>query len=408
MRTSSRLVALIGVASFVFAACGGSAATTAPVATPAPTAAPTAAPVATPAPTTAASAAPTATAAPTAAQANLKIGVVTDIGTLNDRGYNEYSFKGAQDGATAIGSAAPQVIVPKDASEYAADIQQFVSQNYDAVVTVGFNLTTETVKAAKANPNIHFVGVDQSPVCVDPQGNPDPTFGCKGDPKTLLPNYTSLYYAEDQAGYLAGIVAAYASKNNSIGAIGGTTLCAPCVRYIQGYELGAKSIKPDIKVSSSYVTSDFSAAAFNDPAGGKAFAQTFIKANNPDVLFAVAGKTGNGVLQAACAANINGVGVDVDQWVSLGAPDNACLITSAEKHVQSTVSQAIQGIAAKTIVAGDDLFNAANDGIGSAPFHDKASMFGPEVQASLDKALAGMKAGTLQTCPATGCGVYSK
>ena len=111
MRTSSRLVALIGVASFVFAACGGSAATTAPVATPAPTAAPTAAPVATPAPTTAASAAPTATAAPTAAQANLKIGVVTDIGTLNDKGYNEYSFKGAQDGAALIGSAAPQSTV---------------------------------------------------------------------------------------------------------------------------------------------------------------------------------------------------------------------------------------------------------------------------------------------------------
>ena len=275
-------------------------------------------------------------------------------------------------------------------------------------MTVGFNLTSDTVKAAKANPNIHFVGVDQSPVCVDPTGAPDPKFACKGDPKTLLPNYTSLYFAEDQAGYLAGIVAAYASKNNSIGAIGGTTLCAPCVRYIQGYELGAKSVNPNIKVTTAYVTNDFSNAAFNDPAGGKAFAQTFIKANKPDVLFAVAGKTGNGVLQAACAANIYGIGVDVDQWVSLGAPDNACLITSAEKHVQSAVSQAVEGIAAETLAPGDVLFNAANDGIGVSDFHDKASMFGPEVTAALNTALAGMKAGTLQTCPATGCGVYKK
>ena len=162
-------------------------------------------------------------------------------------------------------------------------------------------------------------------------------------PKTLLPNYTSLYFPEDQAGYLAGIVAAYASKTSIIGAIGGTTLCASCVRYIQGYELGAKSIKPNIVVKSSYVTHDFSAAAFNDPAGGKAFAETFIKTNKVDVLFQVAGKTGNGVLEAACDANIYGIGVDVDQWLSLGAPANACIITSAEKHLESAVNQAIMG-----------------------------------------------------------------
>jgi basic membrane protein A and related proteins len=399
---------MIGVASFVFAACGGSTATIAPTVAPPTAPVPTTAPVATVAPSTAPSTAPTAAPTPAVPQANLKIGVVTDIGTLNDKGYNEYSFKGAEAGAALIGSAAPQSTVPKDASEYAADIQAFVGQNYNVIITVGFNLTADTVKAAKANPTINFVGVDQSPVCVDPQGNPDATFACKGDAKTVLPNYTSLYFAEDQAGYLAGIVAASASKVNSIGAIGGTTLCAPCVRYIQGFELGAKSVKPDIKVSSSYVTSDFSAAAFNDPAGGKAFATTFINANKVDVLFQVAGKTGNGILQAACAAKINGIGVDVDQWVSIGAPDNSCIITSAEKHVLSAVSQAIVGVAGKNLAAGDVLFNAANDGIGVSPFHDAASMFGPEVQAALDTALAGMKAGTLQTCPTTGCGVYSK
>jgi basic membrane protein A len=224
--------------------------------------------------------------------------------------------------------------------------------------------------------------------------------------KTALPNYTSLYFAEDQAGYLAGIVAAYASKTGSIGAIGGTTLCAPCVRYIQGYELGAKSVKADIKVASAYVTSDFSAAAFNDPAGGKAFGQTFIKAHKPDVLFQVAGKTGNGVLEAACAAKIYGIGVDVDQWSSIGAPGNACIITSAEKHVESAVQQAIVGIAGNSLAAGDVLFNAANDGIGVSDFHDSASMFGPEVKTALDAALAGMKDGSLKTCPDTGCGVF--
>lgn len=401
---TTRLGLLAATLAIVASACSGSA-------TPAPSAAPSvAAPSAAPS-AAAPSAAPSpSAAASTSAGANLKIGVVTDIGTLNDKGYNEYSFKGAQDGATAIGAAAPQSIVPKDASEYKADIQQFVDQKYDIIVTVGFNLTSDTVTAAKANPTIHFVGVDQSP-CVDPTGANDTTFGCKGDIKTLLPNYSNAVFQEDQAGYLAGIVAASASKTNIIGAIGGTTLCGPCVKYIQGYELGAKSVKANITVKSAYVTNDFSAAAFNDPAGGKAFALTFIKTNKPDVLFQVAGKTGNGVLEAACQAKIYGIGVDVDQYTSLSAatdPTYGCIITSAEKHVESAVKQAVQGIAAGTLSAGSVLFNAANDGIGASDFHDKASLFGPEVTTALQTALAGMKAGTLQTCPTTGCGVYTK
>jgi basic membrane protein A len=394
MRIRSGSLALFASLAIVVSACSSGAATTAPTVAPSVAAPSVAAP---------------SVAAPSVAPSvgsTLKIGVVTDIGTLNDFGYNQYSYKGAVDAATALGAANPPSIVPKDASEYKADIQQFIDQKFDVIVTVGFNMTGDTVAAAKANPNVHFVGVDQSPVCVDPTGAPDSTFACKGDAKTLLPNYTSLYFAEDQAGYLAGIVAAYASKANIIGAIGGTTLCAPCVRYIQGYELGAKSVKPSIVVKYSYVTRDFSAAAFNDPAGGKAFAQTFIKTNKVDVLFQVAGKTGNGVIEAACASKIYGIGVDVDQWAAFGAPANACIITSAEKHVESAVKQAVMGIAAGTLAAGDVLFNAANDGIGASDFHDKASLFGPEVKAALDAALAGMKAGTLKTCPDVGCGVY--
>src|SRR3954451_16029114 len=329
MHKRSRGLSLFGGVAILVAACGGGG-------TPSPS---TSASASTPASQPAASASQAASAsasapASQAPQAQLKIGVVTDIGTLHDKGYNEYSFKGAEDGATAIGSVGPQSTVPKDASEYAADIQAFVSQDYNVIVTVGFTLTADTVKAAKANPTINFVGVDQSPVCVTPEGAPDPNFACKGDAKTLLPNYTSLYFAEDQGGYLAGIVAANASKTNSVGAIGGTSICAPCVRYIQGYELGAKSVKADIKVVSAYVTNDFSAKAFQDQAGGKTFADNFLKQNkNVDVLFQVAGLTGNGVLDSACAGNILGIGVDVDQFPSYPAAD-ACLVTSAEKHLQ--------------------------------------------------------------------------
>jgi len=338
-----------------------------------------------------------------------KIGVVTDIGTLNDKNFNEYSFKGASDGAAALGAAAPQSVVPKDQSDYKKDIQTYVDQGYDIITTVGFNLATPTTCFAKANPGIWFVGVDQSPICVTPAGAPDSTFACKGDAKTLLPNYVSLAFQEDQAGYLAGIVAASISKSGEIGAIGGTTLCAPCVRYIQGYTLGAQSVNPSIKVTPAYVTRDFSNKAFQDQAGGKAFAENYLTTNpKVDVLFQVAGLTGNGVLDAACAKNIWGIGVDVDQYLSYPAADK-CIVTSAEKKLQKEVSDALKAIGAGTAVAGDNVFNAKNDAIGVSDFHDKASLISADTQAKLAAAMAAMKAGTLTTCPTDGtCGVGPK
>ncbi len=384
-------LSLFGGLAILVAACSGGA-------TPTPSAS-------APAPSTPAATASTEASAPGSAPAsapatsNLKIGVVTDIGTLNDKNYNEYSFKGAQAGAAAIGAADPTSFVPTSASDYASGIKSFVDQKFDVIVTVGFNLASATVQAAHDNPNTWFIGVDQSPICVDEGGLPDATFACKGDAKTLLPKYISIEFQEDQAGYLAGIVAAGASKTGEIGAIGGTSICAPCVRYIQGYELGAKSVNPSIKVVSAYVTNDFSAKAFQDQAGGKTFADNFLKQNkNVDVLFQVAGLTGNGVLDSACAANILAIGVDVDQFPSYPAAD-ACLLTSAEKHLQLAVSDALKAVAAGTATPGDVLYDAKNDGIGVSQGHNLGNKWAADTQTKLNAALAGMKDGSLKTCP---------
>ena len=249
------------------------------------------------------------------------------------------------------------------------------------IVTVGFNLTHDTIGAAKANPNTWFIGVDQAP-CVDPTGADDTTFACKGDAKTLLPKYISITYQEDQAGYLAGMVAASVSKSGTIAAIGGTSLCAPCVRYIQGYALGAQSINSSIRVKTAYVTGDFSSKAFGDPVYGKQYATSFIAQNKPDVIFQVAGATGNGILDAACAAGIYGIGVDVDQFLSYPNADK-CIVTSAEKHLTNSVEATIKTIAAATAVGGPQVFNAANDGIGISDFHDKTSLISADLTTKL-------------------------
>ncbi len=340
----------------------------------------------------------------TSPASTLKIGVVTDVGTINDKNFNEYTYKGAQAGAQDLGESSDvPYAVPKDASEYASLIQNFVSQQFDIIVTTGFNLTAETIKAAKANPDIWFIGVDQAPICIDSTGAPA-TDNCASDPATILPHYVALGFEEDQAGYLAGIVAAAMSKTGTIGAIGGITICAPCVRYIQGYELGAKSYNPNIVVKTAYITTSDFTKAFADPVTGKTFATQFIAANHPDVLFQVAGNTGNGILDAACDANIYAVGVDVDQYLSYPNADK-CIITSAEKHLSVAVEDTIKAIAAGTQQAGDAHYDATNDGIGVSDFHDKASLIPSDVQGKLDAALAGMKDGSVVTCPpAPQCG----
>ena len=427
MKLRSSAVLGMATALLIVACSGGGATPKPPTAAPPSAAAPTtAAATATAAATTAAAtataAAPTEATAtdslPTVLPSNLggesepplgewKVGVVTDVGTVDDKNFNQYSFEGAVNGAEDIGAAEPEVAVPADASQYPALIQNFVDTGHNIIVTVGFNLTNDTIKAAVANPDVWFIGVDQAP-CIDETGAPDTTFACAGDPAALIPKFVGLQYQEDQAGYLAGMIAATASQNGTIGAIGGINLVPAVVKYIQGYELGAKSINPDINVITDYVsTSDFT-VAFNNPGEGKTFGGQFIDTNSPDVLFQVAGKTGNGVLEAACDAGILGIGVDVDEWLSLSAdtdPTYDCILSSAEKHLSSSVQSTINAIADGSLeTAGGVLqFNATNDGIGFSPDHSDSGLITPELQQLLADALAGMEDGSVVTCPET-CG----
>lgn len=331
-----------------------------------------------------------------------KIALMSATGTLQDHNFSQYSWEGAKKGAADIGAKPPATVVPVDSADYDKDIQTFVDGGYNLIVTVAFDESAATTKAAHANPNIKFIGVDQSPICVDTTGALDPNFGCKGKAAQLDPNYTSLYFEEDQPGYLAGMVAASISKTGVIAAVGGINVVPPVVRYIQGFELGAKAVRPDIKVEIAYVsTSDF-VKAFNDPVAGKVLGAQLISQTHADVLFQVAGKTGNGVLDAACAAGVYAIGVDVDQYLSYPSADS-CIVTSAEKHLSNAVEAAIKQVNDGTIKPGDTLFNAANNGIGISPYHGKESLISSALQAKLNDALAKMKAGTLQTCP-TNCG----
>jgi len=329
----------------------------------------------------------------------LRIGLVTDVGTIDDRNFNQYSWEGAQAGAEAIGAAEPQYAISQASSDIGPNIQAFVDQAYDVIVTIGFAAGADTIMAAKANPDIKFIAVDQAP-CITPEGDPDDTFTCAGDPAALLPNLQGLNWREQQPGYLAGIVAASVSKTGHIAAVGGTAVVPAVPNYIEGFANGAKSINPDTVVTVTYVSGAPDTAAFGDPAGGQAIAQQLL-AQDPDidVMFQVAGKTGNGVLQAACDAGIYAIGVDVDQFLS--TPEtSACTIVSAEKKLTKNVSDAIQRIAAGTDQGGILRLGIDTQDVGLSPFHDFENLITPETSDALAAAEAALADGSLQACEA--------
>lgn len=386
MRKRSRRLTMFTGMALLVAACGGGGATTAP---------------ASEAPASEAPASEAPSVEPTSALTPIKVGVVTDVGQLEDKSFNQSSNEGALAAAEASGGE-HDVIVTQNISDYANNIQQFIDADFDVIVTVGFLIGTDTAKAAKANPDIKFIGVDQG-ICVDENGDPDSTFTCAGDAATLLPNYQGIVFAEAQPGYLAGIVAASLSKSGTIGAVGGTNV-PPVVAYWRGYENGATTINPDIKVLYQETDPD-PAKGFNDPAKGRTIGDQFI-GQGADVLFQIAGLTGQGVLEAACDAGIHGIGVDVDQ--ALSVPTSAkCIVTSAEKKLKDTVEAVVTSVASNTFQAGTVVYNASSTpaAIGLAPYHDNAALITADIQSKIDEAFDAFVAGTLDPCAPIKCTV---
>ena len=311
--------------------------------------------------------------APAAEPASFKIGLVTDVGRVNDRSFNQSAWEGVQQAATELGLAEEDVkyIETQDAKDYADNMQQFIDAGYNVIVTVGAALGDATVAAAKANPDIHFIGVDQ------PQ-------------KEELPNLTGLVFKEDQAGYLAGVLAASLTKSGTIAAVLGTDLVPPVVAFKEGYETGAKSVNPDIKIISTFHPGELS-QAFTDPEWGAATAKQAID-QGADVIFGAGGMTGNGALQeVATHEGLFCIGVDTDQWETLPAA-HPCLVSSATKPIAASLVDLLQQAAAGTISGGNYV-----GGGGLAPFHDFEDVVPQEVKDLLDEVRAGLLDGSILT-----------
>jgi basic membrane protein A len=268
----------------------------------------------------------------------LKIGMVTDVGGLNDRGFNHLAYVGMLQAQKRLGVSI-RVAESRSPADYIPNLAAFARQGYDLVLGVGYTEIGAMGAVAKRFPKTRFAIVDVA--------NGD----LAGKPKNAL----GLLFHEEQVGYLAGYLAGLETKRlpgrDVVSSVAGEKQ-PPVDRFIAGYQAGAKRANPRVTAINSY------SQDFNDQAKCKAIALNQIAAGSVAV-FAVAGGCGLGALDAARERKVWGIGVDSDQSF-LGAH----ILTSATKKVDRAVFLAIKSVADGRFHGGNSVYGLQDGGVG--------------------------------------------
>ena len=273
----------------------------------------------------------------------IKVAVVTDIGGLNDKGFNALAAKGLNDAKKRFGVTG-RVFISKTAADYIPNLSTAARQGYDLVVANGFLMGDATAAVAKRFPDTKFAIIDF------------PWVALKGKPK----NVRGLIFKEAEAGYLAGVAAATVAKGQPVSFVGGQAVPA-VVAFRAGYKAGVAKTNAKTKFLSGY------SQEFVDQAKCKELALTQIEAGSK-VVFAAAGGCGLGALQAAKEKGVWGIGVDADQGY-LGTH----MLTSATKKVDLAVFTTVKQVVDGTFKAGiDGVFTVKNGGVGYGKISVKA------------------------------------
>jgi basic membrane protein A len=265
----------------------------------------------------------------------IRVAVVTDIGGLNDRGFNALANDGLQRAKAEL-EIDGRVFISEQASDYVPNLSTPARQGYDLVIANGFLMGDALATVAGQFPDTSFAIIDF------------PWEALKGKPM----NARGLVFAEQEGGYLAGVAAASVSDTGVVSSIGGQAVPA-VVAFLAGYRAGVNATSPDARVLSAY------SEDFVDQAKCTEIALSQVQRRS-DVVFAAAGGCGLGALQVAKERGVWGIGVDNDQ--SFLGPH---ILTSATKKVDEAVFRTIGDVVDGTFEGGSDtLFDVANGGIG--------------------------------------------
>ena len=224
-------------------------------------------------------------------------GLVTDTLGIDDHGLNQDAWLGLEQSQSDRITDHVAYIESVDTRDYAKNIDYFIGQGYDVIITSGIGLEDETLQASMLNPDIVFIGINQ----------PQTDF-----PKNLIP----LTFAEDQMGFLAGALAAQLTETNIVGAVCETAGIDSMWRYCEGFRAGAEYIDDTIRVVVLYREGQESEKLFIDETWGMEQGHYLIN-RGADVVFAAGGATGQAALRVASEEGVYAIGTERDQAVLL-------------------------------------------------------------------------------------------
>jgi len=302
-------------------------------------------------------------AGPAAAQQEVRPAIVFDMGGRFDRSFNEAVHRGGQEFQRATGVQVAEFEVTAEPQREQA-LRNFARRGQDPIVAVGFAQRAAVEAVAREFPNTRFVVLDSF---VD------------------LSNVRSVLFREEQGSYLAGMMAAMASRSGRIGFVGGMDI--PLIRkFACGYVQGARAVNPQVQVFQNMTGS--TPAAWRDPVRGGELARSQIE-RGADVIFHAAGGTGRGVLQAAADAGRLGIGVDSNQ----NHLHPGHVLTSMLKRVDVAARLAFEEARAGRFTAGRQVLGLAEDGVGVAFDEHNARLVTAEMRQRIDTARAEIVAG---------------
>jgi len=310
-----------------------------------------------------------AACAPKAAGAGVKVGEVTDMGGIDDKSFNASGWDGVQQAVTDLGIQG-KYLESQQQSDYAKNIQQFLDEKTDLIITVGFLLGVDTAAAAKANPDQKFAIVDYSfPDCW-----PGAVVGKDCGSDVDLPNVRGLMFQTDQAAFLAGYLAAGMTKTGKVGTYGGIPLPTVTI-FMKGYEAGVKYYNQKHGTSVTVIGWDDATQQglftnnFESTDDGRRFAESIMQEGG-DIILPVAGPVGLGsaaVCQETGACLV--IGVDKDWYFSAPEYKNVVL-SSVLKKINVAVYNTIKDVIDGKFVGGVVTYNITDGGVDLAPYHD--------------------------------------
>ena len=295
---------------------------------------------------------------------SIKVGLVTDIGGLNDRSFNQLANAGLERAKSELGVEG-KVLTSKSQADYVPNLSSLAQQKYDIVIGVGFLMADAMDTVASKFPDTSFAIIDY------------PQEALKHKPK----NVRGLLFKEQEAGYLAGYLAALVVKGKGgkqvLSSVGGQKI-PPVDHYIAGYQAGAKAVLPNVKMLNDY------SQDFVDQAKCKEIALNHI-AEGAQVVFQVAGQCGLGALDAAKEKGLLGIGVDADQGY-LGSH----ILTSAQKKVDVSVYDTVKAAQDGSFKGGEDqIFDLKSDGVGLGKINADGQKYASKVDEVKQKIIAG-------------------